>query len=49
MKATPLPLRLPLPLVGSAFGLTAGVAVVALAWPAAVLWRMQPLEALRHE
>jgi putative ABC transport system permease protein len=44
-----IPLRLPLPLVGSAFGLTGGVAVAALAWPAAVLWRMQPLEALRHE
>ena len=44
-----IPLRLPLPLVGSAFGLTAAVAVLALAWPAAVLWRMQPLEALRHE
>jgi putative ABC transport system permease protein len=44
-----IPLRLPLPLVGSAFALTAAVAVLALAWPAAVLWRMQPLEALRHE
>jgi len=44
-----IPLRLPLPLVGSAFALTAAVALLALAWPAVVLWRMQPLEALRHE
>lgn len=44
-----IPLRLPLSLVGSAFGLTLLVAVVALAWPAVVVWRMQPLAALRHE
>lgn len=44
-----IPLRLPLPLVGSAFALTAAVGLLALAWPAVVLWRMQPLEALRHE
>jgi hypothetical protein len=29
--------------------LTLAVAVLALAWPAVVLWRMQPLAALRHE
>lgn len=44
-----IPLRLPWPLVGSAFGLTLAVGLLALAWPALVLWRMQPLAALRHE
>jgi putative ABC transport system permease protein len=44
-----IPVSLPPLLVLSSFGLTLGVALLALAWPAAVLWRMQPLAALRHE
>jgi putative ABC transport system permease protein len=44
-----IPVSLPLPLVASSFALTLLIALLALAWPAAVLWRMQPLAALRHE
>jgi len=44
-----IPLRLPAPLVGLSFVLTLAVGVLALAWPAVVLWRMQPLAALRHD
>lgn len=44
-----IPLRIPLPLMASAVALTLAVALVALAWPAVVLWRLQPLTALRHE
>jgi putative ABC transport system permease protein len=44
-----MPVRLSPALVATSFALTLTVAVLALAWPAAVLWRMQPLAALRHE
>ncbi|MDP1902317.1 MAG: ABC transporter permease [Rubrivivax sp.] len=44
-----IPVRLSPPLVATSFALTLAVAVLALAWPAIVLWRMQPLTALRHE
>lgn len=44
-----IPVRLGAPLVGQTLALTLGVALLALAWPAVVLWRMQPLAALRHE
>jgi putative ABC transport system permease protein len=44
-----IPVRLSLPLMTSSLALTLAVAVLALAWPAVVLWRMQPLAALRHE
>lgn len=44
-----IPVTLSPLLVASSFGLTSLIAVLALAWPAAVLWRVQPLTALRHE
>ncbi|MCK6425203.1 MAG: ABC transporter permease [Burkholderiaceae bacterium] len=44
-----LPLRLSAAQVLDSALLIAAVGLVSLAWPAAVLWRMQPLEALRHE
>jgi len=44
-----IPVRLSPALVATSFALTLAVAVLALAWPAMVLWRMQPLAALRHE
>ena len=44
-----IPLRLAPSLVGASFVLTALIALLALAWPAAVVWRMQPLAALRHD
>ncbi len=44
-----IPVRLSWPLVASSFGLTGAIALLSLAWPAVVLWRMQPLTALRHE
>lgn len=44
-----IPVRLSPALAASSFALTLLIALLALAWPAAVLWRMQPLAALRHE
>jgi putative ABC transport system permease protein len=44
-----LPVSLPPTLVLGSFVATAMVAVVALIWPAVVVWRLQPLSALRHE
>jgi putative ABC transport system permease protein len=44
-----IPMRLPPMLVAQSLGLTAAVALLALAWPAVVLLRVQPLTALRHE
>lgn len=44
-----LPVHLPAALVLGSFGATALVALVALIWPALVVWRLQPLSALRHE
>jgi putative ABC transport system permease protein len=44
-----IPLTLPPTLVATSFMLTLVIAVLALAWPAVVLWRLQPLAALRHE
>jgi putative ABC transport system permease protein len=44
-----IPVHLAPALVATSFALTLAVAVLALAWPAVVLWRMQPLAALRHE
>lgn len=35
--------------VAASLAVTMGVAVLALAWPAVVVWRLQPLAALRHE
>ncbi|NUN60694.1 MAG: ABC transporter permease [Burkholderiaceae bacterium] len=44
-----IPVKLNLHIVGSALGVTLFVAVLALVWPAYILWRIQPLSALRHE
>ena len=44
-----VPVHLPAPLVAGSFVVTALVAMVALLWPAVVVWRLQPLSALRHE
>lgn len=44
-----IPVHLAPGLVATSFALTLVVAVLALAWPAVVLWRTQPLAALRHE
>lgn len=44
-----IPLRYPLTLGAVSFGMALGIALISLLWPAAVLYRMQPLAALRHE
>lgn len=44
-----IPVRLSPALMATSLALTVGIAVLALAWPAGVVWRMQPLNALRHE
>jgi putative ABC transport system permease protein len=44
-----LPLRLSAGQIAESALLMGAVGVVSLAWPAAVLWRLQPLDALRHE
>lgn len=44
-----IPVALPWPVVALSFAVCAAVAVLAMAWPAAVVWRLQPLAALRHE
>ncbi|MGQ0702932.1 MAG: ABC transporter permease [Gemmatimonadales bacterium] len=44
-----IPIRYPLSLAGGSLVMAFAVAVLALAWPAVVLYRMQPLAALRHE
>jgi putative ABC transport system permease protein len=44
-----IPIRFPLSLTGTSFVVALSVAVLSLAWPAVVLYRVQPLSALRHE
>lgn len=44
-----IPLRYPLSLAVASFAMALGVALVSLVWPAVVLYRLQPLTALRHE
>jgi putative ABC transport system permease protein len=44
-----IPVSLSPALVASSFALTLVISLLALAWPAVVGWRMQPLAALRHE
>lgn len=44
-----VPVRLGAAVIGESIAATTLVALLALAWPAAVLWRVQPLAALRHE
>jgi putative ABC transport system permease protein len=44
-----IPLGYPWSLAGASLGLAAAIALLAMAWPAVVVWRLQPLTALRHE
>ena len=44
-----IPIRFPLIVTGVSLAVAIGVAVAALGWPTMVLYRMQPLTALRHE
>lgn len=44
-----IPVSFPLSLATTSLGLALLVAFIALAWPAVVLYRVQPLAALRHE
>lgn len=44
-----IPVHLSAPLIATSVIATFVVALLALAWPAVILWRMQPLTALRHE
>lgn len=44
-----LPLQFPWSLTAQSFAVALGVGVVALAWPAVIVFRLQPLSALRHE
>lgn len=44
-----IPIRFPLSLTLSSLAMALSVALISLAWPAVVLYRMQPLAALRHE
>lgn len=44
-----IPIRFPLSLTALSFVVALSVAAVSLVWPAVVLYRVQPLTALRHE
>src|SRR5450830_830978 len=44
-----IPLRYPLTLAAVSLGMALGIALISLLWPAVVLYRLQPLTALRHE
>lgn len=44
-----IPVRYPVSLAAASLALAGLVAIVALAWPAVVVFRMQPLAALRHD
>ncbi|MDP2958818.1 MAG: ABC transporter permease [Longimicrobiales bacterium] len=44
-----VPVRFPLSVTGASLVMALSVAVVSLAWPAVILYRVQPLSALRHE
>ena len=44
-----LPVRYPLSVAAMSFLMALAVSVVALAWPMVILYRVQPLSALRHE
>lgn len=44
-----IPIRYPLSVTGGSLLMAVSVALVALAWPAVILYRLQPLAALRHE
>ena len=44
-----IPVRFPLSLTGASFVLAFVVAVMAMLWPSVIVYRMQPLAAVRHE
>lgn len=44
-----IPIRFPLSLTAASFVMALGVAGLALAWPAVIVYRLQPLTAVRHE
>ena len=44
-----IPVRFPLSVAGASLAMALAVAFLALVWPTVVLYRMQPLTALRHE
>jgi putative ABC transport system permease protein len=44
-----IPVRYPISLAVAAVGMSVGVAVIALLWPAVLVSRVRPLTALRHE
>jgi putative ABC transport system permease protein len=44
-----IPIRFPMALAATSLGMALIVAALALAWPAFVVFRMQPLAALRHD
>ena len=44
-----IPTRFPWSLVAGSLGMALSIALVSMVWPAVVLYRMQPLAALRHE
>lgn len=44
-----IPTRLPWALVATSLGMALSIALVSLVWPTVVLYRIQPLAALRHE
>ncbi len=44
-----IPTRFPWSLVANSFAMSLSIALVSMLWPALVLYRMQPLAALRHE
>lgn len=44
-----IPQQLPLPLLWQATALTIGVVAVSMLWPSLIIWRMEPMEAIRRE
>jgi putative ABC transport system permease protein len=44
-----IPIRFPLSLTGASFAMALSVAFISLVWPALILYRVQPLAALRHD
>jgi len=44
-----IPLRYPWSLAGASLAMAGAIALLALIWPAIVVFRLQPLTALRHE
>jgi putative ABC transport system permease protein len=44
-----IPIRFPFSLTVASFVMAIAVAVVSLAWPAVILWRFEPIAAIRHE